>query len=230
METPKKPARGRKPPAPLSIAPVRDEEEVLELLAPFRAWKAARMPDPRTAPAAAVGEGLVTIITAEGPVLEHRVFHLYTRAAGLARAGRDIVATYRKALSREIKAQRLVAEDDGDGSATRVLRAPGRPAMVLRERGDRTLEEIPLAEISALFRKLELGRGESFASDEERFRRVLESYELLRLTAKTKQRLDLACGKANLPQWSGAITASYETDAPLKAPRPRKVLRRLRHG
>lgn len=225
------PPRKRTPkPKPLTISAVRDEEEILELLAPFRAWIPKALPDPRTAPVARIGEGFVTLVTAEGPVLDHRACRLYTKAAGLSRASKDVTAAYRKAIDREIKEGRLVAESDGDGTPARVLRAPGRPSLALRERGDRTLEEIPLAEITALFRKLELARGESFGGDEERFRRVLEVYDLLRLTAKTKQRLELARQRADLPEWSNAITSSYEPGEPLKPARPRRILRRLRHG
>jgi hypothetical protein len=179
---------------------------------------------------ARVAEGLLAVVAAEGPVLDHRAFRMYTRAAGLSRSSRDILAGYRRAVRREISSARLEAEPDAPGATVQVLRAAGGPRLALRERGDRTLEEIPLIEITALFRKLELDRGESFATPEARFRRVLEVYELLRLTPKAKARLDLACANALLPDWSNAITSSFEPEAPLVRARPRRTHRRLRHG
>lgn len=65
---------------------------------------------------------------------------------------------------------------------------------------------------------------------EERFRRPLEVYELKRQTAHAKERLDLACVRANLPEWPNAITASFEPEGPIPGPRPQRIHRRLRHG
>ena len=219
------------PPAkPLSIAPVRETDEPLELFAPYRAWKPRRVADPRTGALIDLALGLTGIVEAEGPILDHRAFALYTRAAGLSRASADVRARYGKAVARAVRERQIAAERDPDGSENQVLRRPGSPAVHLRARADRTLEEIPVAEIAALFRKLELGRGEAFASPEERLRRVLAAYELVRLTAKSKARLESACAMANLPTWLNAITESHEPVGPLDGPRPRRPQRRLRHG
>ena len=217
--------------APLSIAPVRDADDPIELLAPYRAWSPRRLPDPRTAPLAEIADGLTRIVETEGPVLDHRAFRLYTAASGLSRAMSAVQARYRKALKRALDARRLEGEPDGPDATPLVLRAAGKPALLLRERGDRTLEEIPLAELAALMRKLELDRGESSASDEERCRRVLAVHELIRLTAKSKDRLLSACARAALPRWTNAITNSFEPEGPPpKLARPRRTFRRLRHG
>ena len=164
-------------------------------------------------------------------MLDHRAFRLYTRAAGLSRASQEIKSRYDKAIAQAVRDHRFVAEPDTIESGSLVLRPEGAARIFLRERGDRTLEEIPLAEITSLIRKLELSRGEAYASPEERFRRVLEVYELLRLTAKAKTRIEVACEMANLPNWSRAITENHEsvlTTPP--GPRPRRHQRRLRHG
>ena len=218
------------PKRPLSIAPVRDHDKVFELVAPYSAWKARRLPEPSTAPLAAVADGLVAIVAAEGPMLDHRAFHTYTRAAGLGRAGRLVAQAYAKALKRELKSGRLVADPDDAGADEQVLRVPAQPLVALRERGDRTLEEVPLGEITALIRKLELERGEAVASPEERFRRVLGVYELTRLTGKAKARLERACVLAALPRWQNTLSSNFEPEAALKIAKPRRTIRRLRHG
>lgn len=213
---------------PLSIAPVRESEESFDLLAPYCAWKPRRVADPRTGALVDIANGLTSIVEAEGPVLDHRAFALYTKAAKLGRASADVRKRYAKAVAKAVREGQLVVEQD-DGEA-QVLRAPGQAAVHLRVRADRDLDEVPLAEIAALFRKLELGRGESFASPEERFRRVLEVYELVRLTAKSKARLTEACTRAGLPTWSNAVTGTYEPAAPLAKPFQRRPQKRLRHG
>lgn len=218
------------PQKPLSINPVRETEEIFELFAPYRQWKPRRVADPRTGALVDLANGLSSISDAEGPILDHRAFALYTRAAGLSRASADIKARYAKAVAKAVRDNLIATERDPEADGAMILRKPGSAAVSLRARADRTLEEIPLAEIAALFRKLELQRGESFATPEERFRRVLQAYELVRLTAKSKARLDRACVLANLPTWSNAVTGSFEPMAPLTAPRPRKIQRRLRHG
>lgn len=213
---------------PLSIVPVRDAEESFDLLAPYRAWKPRRVADPRTGALVDVATGLTSIVEAEGPVLDHRVFAIYTRAAGLSRASADVRKRYEKALAKSVREGHIAAEQD-DGAA-QVLRAPDARPVQLRVRADRDLDEIPLAEIAALFRKLELKRGESFASPEERFRRVLEVYELIRLTAKSKARLTEACARAGLPTWSAAVTGDFEPVEPAGKPFKRRPQKRLRHG
>lgn len=230
----KKPAVSRaviRSPRPLTIAPIRDEDEILELVAPYKSWKPRPLADPRTASLAQVGEGLVAIIAAEGPVLDGRAFLLHTRASGLSRASRDVQATYRSAIQCEVERGRIVVEPDAPDSDALVLRPAGSRRVVVRERGDRTLDEVPLAEITALVRKLELDRGEAWASPEERFRRLLEVYELKRLTAKSRERLEAARRQAHLPEWSKAITAGFEPVLPAPPPLRRPLnRRRLRHG
>jgi hypothetical protein len=215
---------------PLSIGAIRPEGESIGLFDSYRRWAPRRLPDPRTASVATIAQGIVAIVTAEGPVLAHRATRLYTQAAGLSRAGREIQGAYAKAIRLAVKQKQLEAEPDGSDDEL-VLRPAGTPPVRLRERDERALDEIPLAEITALVRKLEVTRGEAFASPEERFRRVLEAYELVRLTAKSKARLEAAVAAAALPQWNQAITSTFEPEEPLGRPtRSFRTRPRLRHG
>src|SRR5438045_6629474 len=96
----------------LTIAPMREEDDAFELMAPWKPWRAHALADPRTAHLAKIADGLEEIVAAEGPVVDHRVFHLYTKAAGLSRAGAPIVKRYRAALKRELDAGRLIADGE----------------------------------------------------------------------------------------------------------------------
>ena len=180
-----------------------------------------------------IADGFLKIVRGEGPVLDHRAFKVYSKAAGLGRTSAAIRDRYQKALERLVDRGLITARSDDlkDPDSLRVYRPVDTPPVQIRGRGDRSLDEIPLAEITGLIRKLELTRGEAYEDEEHRFRRILEVYELLRLTSKSKSRLRLARERADLPNWSRATRESAESGAESgPAPRRRKPRRRLRHG
>ena len=174
------------PPAPARAAPPVE-------LAPYVAWETRPVADPRTAGAEARMPVLMEIVTAEGPMLAKRAFDLYTRASGgkktttavkapLAGAAWRLKIQDRLAIGRE---EATTIEDDD------VLRVAGAAPVVVRELGPRTLEEVPIDEIAELIRMLE-GTG---AGDLKRA--VLDTYGLIRLTARADQILEQALALAS---------------------------------
>lgn len=165
-------------------------------LAPYVAWEARPVADPRSAGADARMPVLTEIVEAEGPMLAKRAFDLYTRASGgkktttavkapLAGAAWRLKIQGRLAIGRE---DATTIEDDD------VLRAAGSPPVVVRELGPRTLEEVPIDEVAELIRMLE-GTG---AQDLKRA--VLDTYGLIRLTARADQILEQALELASAPR------------------------------
>lgn len=144
-------------------------------------------PDPREAPLSEVIEGLVRIVQREAPLTTSRLYDAYLEGCGIKRLGGEL----RKTFSRGVKAAvarglvRLVEGDDPFSLHT-VVALPAGPAAVVRQKGPRTFEQIPDTELRAL--------GESLlavyppASD-ELFRAILDHYELKRLTANIRERL-----------------------------------------
>ena len=157
-------------------------------LEPYRAWEPRPVPDPRSAGRDALMPAVMEIVEIEGPVLAGRAFGLYTRAAG----GKKLTSAAKAPLTGA--AWRLKIQDrlviDREGATTieneDVLRAADTPPVRVRELGPRTLDEVPLEEVAELMRRLrEAGAGELK-------RAVLDTYGLVRLTARADEYLGQA--------------------------------------
>ena len=157
-------------------------------LEPYREWEPRPVPDPRTAGRDALMPVLMEIVEAEGPILAGRAFGLYTRASGgkkLTGAAKAPLtgATWRLKIQDRLEIAREGATTiDNDD----VLRLAGSPPVRVRELGPRTLEEVPLDEVAALMERL----AEAGADDLKRA--VLDTYGLIRLTARADQYLEAA--------------------------------------
>jgi hypothetical protein len=163
-------------------------------LEPYRGWEPRDVPDPRTAGRDLLMPALMEIVEAEGPVLAGRAFGLYTRASG----GKKLTTAAKAPLTGSawrLKIQeRLVIGREGATTidSEDVLRPAGSPPVRVRELGPRTLEEVPLDEVAALMDQL------AAAGADDLKRAVLDTYGLIRLTARAdqylEQALDLASG------------------------------------
>lgn len=162
---------------------------------PYRRFEGEAGPDPRETTPAIVAQGLLKIVVVEGPVLAKRACDLYLRGCGVRRMGGAIGATMLRALD---YAQRkdlfLAADESGSADPLRaILRLPETPPVVVRERGDRDIDEIPPAELKRVADELEQRTGYR-PGDEALLRAVLDAYGLKRLTANTEQVLKAALG------------------------------------
>lgn len=174
-------------PSPHRDTPL-DREGVIKS---YQHWHPQTLRDPRTAALGEIVEGVVSIIAAEGPVLEDRVYRIYCRAAGIHKTGKQIRSTLARALGISLKRGLVVArmEYQDQKEVHTVVRLAGTPEVVLRTRGDRTLEEIPFSEIAAVMQRL---LGDVAYSREQLYRNVLDHYCLVRLTKSAQQTLDKA--------------------------------------
>lgn len=176
------------PPSPLST----DEAGGLQ---PYRVWSGT-VPDPRSAPRAQIADALLAIVAAEGPVLASRAYRVYARACGIQRMGRQVQQHLNRALAELERRRAVVVErDDGKGYVGAVLRLAEMPPVVMRDRGDRSFEEIPVSEIAALLSKL--GAADPSADKDAIFRRLLSSYGLVRITAQVRATLTAASEAAH---------------------------------
>jgi hypothetical protein len=149
-------------------------------LEPYEAWTTHPVPDPRTAGREAVGPVLLEIVHAEGPVLAERAYRLYVKASG----GKALTSIARAPLSGSAYRLRQAGaiEFDGEDDAL-ILRPTGVAAVRVRELGPRTLDEVPLGEVAELMRRLRA------AGATELPRAVLDTYGLVRMTAKAEEYL-----------------------------------------
>jgi len=156
---------------------------------PYRHWAPRPLPDPRTANAKDILPGLVEIIEAEGPMLCHRAYQLYAKAAGIGKVGRQVRSALNRALSAAVHAHLVeqVNEHATEGQVNTIVRKAGTPPIVARARGDRRFEEIPPSEVAAVMRA-ELQSDPSMGT-EELFRAVQQRYDIGRLTSNMRESL-----------------------------------------
>ena len=155
----------------------------------YRAWAPVRLVDPRFATAAQLIHGMTAIVAVEGPAMASRVFNIFSRAGGLSRiyqaTRKGFIAALRRALTEGV----LVAEKEASADpATWILRLPSQKTVRPRTLGNRSLHEIPGAELAEIM--LEIRAQNELISKEELFRSVLEEYGLIRLTEATTSRLE----------------------------------------
>jgi len=165
------------------------EEGGIPALAAYGGWESRPVPDPRTAGRDRVDPVLLEVVAAEGPVLASRAFGLVNRAAGgmkLTSAARAPLSSsaYRLRHQGRLDLEEADAHDQGE----EVLRLAGSAPVRVRELGPRALDEVPLAEVAELMRRLrDMG-----CPDPGLPRAVLDTYGLVRMTAKAESYLDRA--------------------------------------
>jgi hypothetical protein len=150
-------------------------------LEPYTAWAPHAVPDPRRAGREAIGPVLLEIIHAEGPILADRAYRMYLKASG----GKALTSIARAPLSGaafRLRQAGAIEFDDGDET----LRPAGTAPVRVRELGPRTLDEVPPEEVAELMRRLRA------AGATELPRAVLDTYGLVRMTAKAEEYLQYA--------------------------------------
>ncbi len=172
-----------------------EREPPHSFLAPYSKWTPRPLPDPRSAPMEEVVSGLVEIIQSEGPIICHRLYSLYVKAAGLQRVGRQIRLFLNRAVR---KAVRLGLVDESNEHGTRdqlnqIVRPKGGPAVVPRTRGDRAFDELPPAEIAALMKWL-VEQDPGLHGD-NLIQAVLQNYGFRRTTSNIRDSLILIMTK-----------------------------------
>ena len=140
--------------------------------------------DPRISNVDKISDGLINIISVEGPVQTKRIFDIYLRSCGIKRMGHDLRDSLLNALN-FLKQRSLI---DGhkyrvsDDTLDEIVWINGEPSEILRKRGDRSLEEIPIGELFAISELIAKSKNIQIGS-EEHLRAILECLELKRLTA-----------------------------------------------
>ncbi len=156
-------------------------------LVPYEAFDSATVP-PSAANHADLIDGLLRIVTAEGPVLADRAFTLYVKASGGRRVGPQIAKDLISTVTMAVRQGLLIQDNPLDESdpRRRTLRLPTQPPVAPRELGPRSFEQIPPRELADL-----IGRfyANGVEDEEQLFREVLSRYGLKRLTPNVAAQL-----------------------------------------
>ena len=159
---------------------------------PYREFEGEAGPDPRGANSVQVAEGFRRIIVAEGPMLAKRAYDVYLRGCGVRRMGGELKRQMDRGLQHAIQLGLVVKEDEwGEGELVRsIVRSPDVSAVVVRERGPRSFEEIPPSELQLVARRLLMEPEGGFEpGSEAHLRAVLASFDLRRLTTSVGVKL-----------------------------------------
>lgn len=146
--------------------------------------------DPRVTNQTQVATDLLGIVRVEGPVQVKRAFDIYLRSCGVKRMGHELKGSLLGALW-SLKSSGLVSVHrykSSDDALDEVAWAQGGASEVIRTRGDRTLEEIPLGELFAISQAVASAR-KLVPATEEHYRAVLEVLDLKRLTTNAQSLL-----------------------------------------
>jgi hypothetical protein len=152
-------------------------------------WLLHPVPDPHSASLSELIEVLIQIVNAEGPVVCRRVYSLYNKAAGNSRLSQQVVHVMNRAIYRAVKLGRLMQNDEHKrgGQINRVVRIAGSPAVSVRERGPRSLEEIPALEISSVRERLL--HDDPDMEQEHLVRQLAAVYGVVRKTPRVRKML-----------------------------------------
>jgi very-short-patch-repair endonuclease len=162
---------------------------------PYLNWDPQLLPNPELVSLDEVLEGLEDIIASEGPMPCFRAYPLYARAAGFESIGSQLRSAFNKAIYRGIHQHHRLTDRDETGTPgqmDRIVRLTGTPAVLVRERGNRSLNEIPPSEIAAALLAL---AGDSVTvcmqNQESYFLELLSLYGLARNVEDESQSLIL---------------------------------------
>lgn len=190
-------------------------------LGEYKAWSPDRVvADPRTAPLERVRDGLVQIASVEGPITQAYLYSRYIKATpGLSKASQPTRDRLSLAVQRAVREGELTLEQDPGAETLElepegrtIVRVPGTPPVVLRERGERTLHDIPVSELAAIFSTLR-DTAKQTTYTEWLQRKVLQDLQLVRLTDATRARLQAAWDLS--AEWAEQGTApSIELSSP----------------
>lgn len=138
------------------------------------------------------------IVTAEGPVMGHRMHSAYVLASGGRRVGKQIGHALNTAISEAVRTGILVAENplEQSGVKPRTYRLPGQSEVVVRQLGPRTLEQVPPMELAHLLTDAAAVSG--WDTTESLFRDVLHRLGRDRLSSQASQTLAAALPLAHI--------------------------------
>jgi hypothetical protein len=123
---------------------IRAVDPRIPTLAQYRAWPPHSVPDVHAASQWSLIEGIVDIVTGEGPVVTDRVYELYVHASGGRRVTKPVRDAMDKATDTVVKKGLLEQVRDNVVDRTvRTVYLPGTSPVVLRRRGDGDLSTSP---------------------------------------------------------------------------------------
>jgi very-short-patch-repair endonuclease len=171
--------------------PASDNVRVAMRQSPYTEYDGPKCEDPRTGNKSAIAEGLARIVDVEGPMFARRAYDIYRRSCSIGRMDRDLKRKMNSAMQYAIDQGFVVKEDELHigGLLHCIMRPRGTPMIQFRERGSRSIDEIPPSELLVAASITERTGRFPRASDEH-LRAILEFYGLSRLTSNARETIE----------------------------------------
>lgn len=175
---------------------VTDEEiEFYGYQAPYASWPKTALPDPRSANLEEIINGLLSIISIEGPMVCHRAYFIYARlfekaSPPLEGVPNPIRKKFNTAIRKAIRQGKLEDQDEhnAEGDVYRwIVRSTGTPSVIVRKRGSREFNEIPPSELGAVIKYLH--RQNTSKDTDQLLQAVLERYDFGQMTSNLRENL-----------------------------------------
>jgi very-short-patch-repair endonuclease len=133
-------------------------------------------------------DGLVEIVSIEGPVTGYRLQRQYVTSAGGQKVGPAVAKVLNRAITSAVRLGYLEVDDPlgQQGVKPKTYRVPSQPRVILRTLGDRDFDQIPPGELAACMDWIVERDGEQ--QFEAVARAVLAEYGLRRLTSGVEER------------------------------------------
>jgi very-short-patch-repair endonuclease len=150
----------------------------------YTSYSGAPCPDPRNSLRDQVADGLYRIVREEGPVQVKRLFDIYLRSCGIKRMGHELRDSLLSAVNSLLQLNALNGHGylPNDDKLNDIVWLALSPPELVRTRGDRSLEEIPLGELRSVY-ELVVARIGLNKEEEDYMREMLELLDLKRLTS-----------------------------------------------
>ena len=162
---------------------------------PFTPWTERATADVRRASQAQYMHGMTEILAAEGPMQALNLFQTYGEASGVMKLAGTVRRLCERALLKGVNSGEIILEREEDSeidgpedSVGWIVRLPDQPRVIIRDLGNRGFADIPMSELAALV--LEFRTQDEFMGREDIYRAVLDHYNLQKLTALVRRRLD----------------------------------------
>jgi len=153
-------------------------------LSQYISYSGAPCSDPRNSLRDQIADGLYRIIREEGPIQVKRLFDIYLRSCGIKRMGHELRDSLLSAINSLLQLNAINSHGyfPGDDKLNYIVWLALTPHEIVRTRGDRSLEEIPLGELRSVYELVVARIGEDKEA-EDYMREMLELLDLKRLTS-----------------------------------------------
>ena len=161
----------------------------------FTPWVERSTADPRRATQAQYMHGMMEILAAEGPMQALPLFQTYAKASGLLKIAPTVRRLFERSLLAGEKAGHIIIEREDDtevdgpeDSVCWITRLPEQQRVRVRTAGNRGFADIPMSELEVVVGQIKA--ADRTLDRDGIYRAVLEHYELQKLTALVKRRLN----------------------------------------